>query len=82
MLANYDLTNHLDLKVSVNAFNVDALALCVERMSPGKRTVVKDCKATYLEELQKNDEGHDGNLVDLILAARKILDEEFGGLSL
>jgi hypothetical protein len=76
-VAKHDLMNQMSLKNSYNTFNIDTLALLVDQMSPGEPSIVE----LYKPESQLGDSVNDGKM-DLILAARKLLDEEFGGVSL
>ena len=76
-------THHLS-KVDKNALNVDALAYLADRMIPGTRVPITDIPELFRDELsasllQMEDEN---NTVDMVLILRKILYNEFGGISL
>jgi len=69
------------MRNSINGLNVNAIEFLAERMSIGEMSVLNDIQASYLEELQRFGGDEDGK-IDLILAARKMLEEEFGGIAL
>jgi len=83
MTMNYDWMNRIDRGISKNGMSLDTLASCVEQMSTGEKMVLKDTdfRQQNLGELNNIPGGKD-DTIDWVCAAREILAEEFGGVSL